>query len=136
MKMPKAIYINIILFVLFSLIYCADENTNSNTNTTTTTGDTPCVRAGANNNAKTYDDCKSYSNETAETICCLVQGSSGGTDGTSCLDVDILFENKTIDYENNGISGRLICTSGNVNSGNYIIFSEYFSLFYLAFVLL
>ena len=30
MKMPKAIYINSILFVLFLLIYCAHENTNNN----------------------------------------------------------------------------------------------------------
>lgn len=132
MKMKKAFYISTILFSIFSIIRCPDENASNDASD----GDTPCVRAGANNNARTYDDCKSYSNETAETICCLVQGSSGGTDGTSCLDVDILFENKTIDYENNGISGKLICTSGNVNNGNYIIFSEFFFLFYLAFVLL
>ena len=79
------------------------------------TGSTPCVQASSG--ARTYDDCSPYNNETAETICCLVQGTSGGTDESSCLDVDILFEGKTISYDNNGVTGQLICTSSTSDAG-------------------
>ena len=83
---------------------------------------TPCVQASSG--AKSYEDCSPYNNETAETICCLVQGTSGGTEGSSCLDVDILFEGKTISYDNNGVTGKLICTSNADNSGEFITSSK------------
>ena len=88
---------------------------------------TPCVQASLG--ARTYDDCSPYNNETAETICCLVQGTSGGTDGASCLDVDILFEGKTISYDNNGVSGQLICTSSTSSAGELVTSSKKIILF-------
>lgn len=88
---------------------------------------TPCVQASLG--ARTYDDCSPYNNETAETICCLVQGTSGGTDGSSCLDVDILFEGKTISYDNNGVSGQLICTSSTSSAGELVTSSKKIILF-------
>ena len=49
---------------------------------------------------------------------------AGGTDGSSCLDVDILFEGKTISYDNNGVTGKLICTNGDSSKGYFIIYSR------------
>ena len=92
------------------------DNTQQSTNQNETTDSSQestsaCVREGTAKNPKSYSDCKEYSDPSAETICCLVSGTSGGTEGTSCLDVDILFENKTIEYNNNGVSGKLICST-------------------------
>lgn len=83
---------------------------------------TPCVAASAN--ARSYADCSQYNDTESETICCYVQGTSGGTDGSSCLDVDILFEGKTISYDNNGVTGKLICTNGDSSNGMFIVYSK------------
>ena len=90
----------------------ASDNTNQNETINSSQESTSvCVREGTAKNPKSYADCKEYNNPSAETICCLVSGTSGGTEGTSCLDVDILFENKTIEYNNNGVTGKLICST-------------------------
>ena len=90
----------------------SQENTNQNETFDSSQESTSvCVREGTAKNPKSYADCKEYNNPSAETICCLVSGTSGGTEGTSCLDVDILFENKTIEYNNNGVTGKLICST-------------------------
>lgn len=90
----------------------ASDTTNQNETINSSQESTSvCVREGTAKNPKSYADCKEYNNPSAETICCLVSGTSGGTEGTSCLDVDILFENKTIEYSNNGVTGKLICST-------------------------
>ena len=91
-----------------------NDNTNDNStdsNDSSSNTESRCVIEGTAKNPKSYADCKVYNNPAKETICCLVSGTSGGTEGTSCLDVDILFENKTIEYNNNGVTGKLICST-------------------------
>ena len=107
------------LYILTFITTCCwgrslDASDTSNQNETINSSQestSVCVREGTAKNPKSYADCKEYNNPSAETICCLVSGTSGGTEGTSCLDVDILFENKTIEYNNNGVTGKLICST-------------------------
>ena len=100
----------IILFLIANVLTQNQETTTS------------CVAASAN--ARSYADCSQYNDTASDTICCFVQGTSGGTDGSSCLDVDILFEGKTISYDNNGVTGKLICTNGDSSKGYFIIYSR------------
>lgn len=72
-----------------------------------TESQTPCQKASST--AKSYNDCKSFDNTTAETVCCFVQGTSNNTAESACLDVDILFAGKTIAYSSIGVTGQLIC---------------------------
>ena len=88
-----------------------NDNNSTGTSDSSSENKSRCAVEGTAKNPKSYADCKGYSNPAEETICCLVSGTSGGTEGTSCLDVDILFENKTIEYNNNGVTGKLICST-------------------------
>ena len=111
-----------------------DDDGNTNDNSTGTTGPSEetksrCVVEGTAKNPKSYADCKDYNNPAQETICCLVSGTSRGTEGTSCLDVDILFENKTIEYNNNGVTGKLICSTE--SSGVFLKIGKVVSLLML-----
>ena len=93
-----------------------------------------CVKAGLNNEAKSYADCKSYNDTSAETICCFVLGVNGGSDGTACVVVDMMFEGRVISYTNQGKTGTLICSdnSTTAGSGGHI---KYNFILYLLFAL-
>lgn len=94
---------------------------------------TPCARVGSS--ARSYDDCKNYDNETAFTLCCFVQGTSNNSDEASCLDVDILFKDRVIEYASEGVSGKLICKANEGNSASFIHIKYSLLLLIFSFIL-
>ncbi len=80
----------------------------------------------ASSYANSYDDCSKFNNEENNTICCYVTGVSGSTDSSGCLEVHILFLNKTLEYNSDNVSGKLICTSSKSNSFFLSCFLFYF----------
>ena len=111
-----------------------DENSNegSNSATDTTSGeDYTALCESQGQSANSYDDCSKYNDEENNKICCYVTGVSGSTDSSGCLEVHILFLNKTLEYKSDKVSGKLICTSSKQSSfylSNYLF---YFILFFL-----
>lgn len=85
----------------------------------------------ASSSANSYDDCSKYNNEENNTICCYVTGVSGSTDSSGCLEVHILFLNKTLEYNSDNVSGKLICTSSKSNSFFIRNFLFYFIVFFV-----
>ena len=80
----------------------------------------------ASSYASSYEDCSKFNNEENNTICCYVTGVSGSTDSSGCLEVHILFLNKTLEYNSDNVSGKLICTSSKSNSFFLSCFLFYF----------
>ena len=79
--------------------------------------------------ASSYKECSIYNNETAGTICCYVKGSNSG----NCLEVDAIFENKTLTYKSKKISGALICSTS-YSKSNYLIVKINIKIFILLFI--
>ena len=80
-------------------------------------------------NPRSYEDCKTYISEANEdSICCFVSGTSNGTDESSCLAVDILFQGKIIEYNGKTATGRLVCTSESWGFGLIVNKNVLFSL--------
>ena len=85
----------------------------------------------ASSYANSYDDCSKFNNEENNTICCYVTGVSGSTDSSGCLEVHILFLNKTLEYNSDNVSGKLICTSSKSNSFFLSCFLFYFIVIFV-----
>ncbi len=85
----------------------------------------------ASSYANSYDDCSKFNNEENNTICCYVTGVSGSTDSSGCLEVHILFLNKTLEYSSDNVSGKLICTSSKSNSFFLSCFLFYFIVIFV-----
>ena len=79
--------------------------------------------------ASSYKECSVYNNETAGTICCYVKGSNEG----NCLEVDAIFENKTLTYKSKKISGALICSTS-YSKSNYLIIKTNIKFFILILI--
>jgi len=79
--------------------------------------------------ASSYKECSVYNNETAGTICCYVKGSNDG----NCLEVDAIFENKTLTYKSKKISGALICSTS-YSKSNYLIIKTNIKFFILILI--
>jgi len=94
--MKNIIYLFLITFLIYNLnINCED-----------------CFSASASS----YKECSIYNNVTKGTICCYVKGSNDG----NCLEVDAIFENKTLTYKSKKISGSLICST-EYSKSHYLI---------------
>lgn len=118
----KAItYLFFIMIITFAFISCQDVVL------------TPCATVGSS--ARSYSDCKTHDNETAETICCFVQGTSNSSDETSCLDVDILFKDRIIEYTSEGVNGKLICKTDSVGESTFLHISLSLWLIIISFIL-
>ena len=85
----------------------------------------------ASSYANSYDDCSKFNNEENNTICCYVTGVSGSTDSSGCLEVHILFLNKTLEYSSDNVSGKLICTSSKSSSFFLSCFLFYFIVIFV-----
>ena len=81
--------------------------------------------------AHSYKECSIYNNLTAGTICCYVKGSNTG----NCLEIDAIFENKTLTYSSKKVSGALICSETYSNS-NYLLVKKYLITILIIFFLL
>ena len=81
--------------------------------------------------ASSYKECSIYNNETAGTICCYVKGSNSG----NCLEVDAIFENKTLNYNSKKLSGALICST-TYSKSNYLNVKTNIKFFILIFIII
>ena len=83
-----------------------------------------------------FSDCDTESNYTNNQICCLIYGiNADRTNYRGCVAMNLtMFANKTLEYDSETISGRLICDK-NYNYDNYYKNSFIFSLFLIIFIL-
>lgn len=68
---------------------------------------------------KAYSSCQPYDNSTAQTVCCYIRGLYGGSNGTACLSMDILFANRTLSYTLNDITATMVCGNNTISSSYY-----------------
>jgi hypothetical protein len=78
-----------------------------------------------------WNDCNLYDQVAAGTVCCFINGVYGGNNGTACLSVDILFQNRTTTYSVNGMSGTMICGNSTTNNAKYLNVSIIFTVIIL-----
>ena len=79
-----------------------------------------CKNKGTTQNVRTFSDCNTESDIENKSICCLVSGyESDGTKYRGCIAMNSdMFSNKTVSYESDFISGKVICDE-NYNSDFY-----------------
>ena len=82
--------------------------------------------------SNSFHDCYKYSANDNSTICCYVTGTSNGVQENSCLEVDYLFDGKTIEYTGSLVSGKLICGEGDI--GSYLKINAI--IIYLLFIMI
>ena len=97
-------------------------------NTTTQSVSSQCSKSHTENNVKSFSDCKSLSLTNKDNfICCFVQPLSGSLENAFCVEMDVLFTGKIIEYNFNNKQSKLTCseTNSNVTSQNNSILLSY-----------
>lgn len=94
--------------------------------------DTPpsqCTKSNTENKVKSFNDCKSLSLSNKDNfLCCFVQPLSGSFENAFCVEMDILFTGKTIEYVFNNKNSKLTCSDKKKNTtsqNNSALFLSY-----------
>ena len=105
-----------LLITLFSLLIICGKITISNAQNSDSSIveqiAANCKAHRGTNKVKSFADCKKYSDEKNNQICCYLTGlNSDNTHSDECISVNSnLFANKSISFSSQSIYGTLICT--------------------------
>ena len=127
-----------LLEIILPLLYMLRLTLGSDA--TTQSSSSQCSKNNTENNVKSFNDCKSLTLTNNDNfICCFVQPLSGSLENAFCVEMDILFTGKTIEYNFNNKQSKLTCTdkSNNTTSQtNSAILSSFNSIFILCLIIL
>ena len=109
--------INTLLETLLSL-FCTLQFALGN-ETTAQSLSSQCSKSNTENNVKSFNDCKSLTLTNKDNfICCFVQPLSGSKENAFCVEIDVLFTGKTIEYNFNNKQSKLTCSENNNNTAS------------------